>query len=185
MPSPRRPSTRRPQARGRVAAVLALVLTAGCAHYHVGSESLYAPDVQTVYVPMIESESFRRDLGERLTEAVVKEIELKTDFKVVSNPSADSVLNVRLLGDTRRVIAEDAFDQPRYLENQLYAEVSWLNRRRLPIRPAQSIPLPGGIADIQQTSLLIPAAGQTVASSQQAAIQRLAEQIVGAMEEPW
>ena len=57
----------------------------------MGAESLYAPDVQTVYVPMIESESFRRDLGERLTEAVVKEIELKSPFKVVGTPDADSI----------------------------------------------------------------------------------------------
>ena len=41
------------------------------------------PDVSTVYVPMIESGSYRRDLGERLTEAVAKQIELKTPYKVV------------------------------------------------------------------------------------------------------
>ena len=69
--------------------------------YQVGSDSLYAPDVATVYVPMIESDSYRRDLGERLTEAVVKEIELKTPYKVVSTPDADSILSVELLGDTR------------------------------------------------------------------------------------
>ena len=69
-------------------------LTAGgCASYHVGTQSLYAPDVATVYVPMIESGSYRRDLGERLTEAVVKEIELKTPYKVVGTPAADSILS--------------------------------------------------------------------------------------------
>jgi hypothetical protein len=38
----------------------------GCAAYRMGSDTLYAPDIQTVYIPMIEAESFRRDLGERL-----------------------------------------------------------------------------------------------------------------------
>ena len=83
------------------------MLLAGCAGYQVGTGSLYAPDVPTVYVPMIESDSYRRDLGERLTEAVVKEIELKTPYKVVSTPDADSILSARLLDDTRRVLVEN------------------------------------------------------------------------------
>src|SRR5690606_20046164 len=98
--------------------------------YQVGNDTLYAPDVQTIYVPMIESDSFRRDLGERLTEAVVKEIELKTPFKVVSTPNADAVLYCHLRNDVRRVLVEDAFDAPRALENNLRAEVSFVNRRR-------------------------------------------------------
>ena len=77
-------------------------MLAGCIGYHVGTNSLYAPDVATVYVPMIESDSYRRDLGERLTEAVVKEIELKTPYKVVSTPDADSILSARLMTDTRQ-----------------------------------------------------------------------------------
>lgn len=178
-------ATLRQTAKRSTLAGLCLLALAGCANYQAGSGSLYAPDVHTVYVPMIESDSFRRDLGERLTEAVCKEIEQKTPFKVVGDPSADSVLTVKLLADARRVVAEDGLDQARYLENQLFAEVSWINRRRLPIVPAQSMPLPGGLTEVQQSSLLIPASGQTVASQQQAAIHRLAEQIVGLMEEPW
>lgn len=169
----------------------------GCAGYRIGSSTLYAPDVRTVYVPMIESDSFRRDLGERLTEAVVKEIELKTPFKVVANPNADSVLDIRLLGDKRDTLAEDAFDNPRLFENQLRAEVAWQNRRRLPLMLVQTLPLPGALVDpalppgasglvgVSQTTPLIAEAGQTIASQQQLAIVRLAEQIVGTMETPW
>jgi hypothetical protein len=171
-------------ARLRVGLVL-VCLSAGCANYQAGSGTLYAPDIHTVYVPMIESESFRRGLGEMLTEAIVKEIELKTPFKVVGDPSADSVLNVLLLDDTRRVTAEDGFDAPRTLENMFRAEVSWINRRRLPLMATQNVPLDAALVDLRQTSLLFPAAGNTVVSAQQVAIQRLAEQIVGTMEEPW
>lgn len=165
--------------------LLCSVFVTGCAQYRAGANSLYAPDVRTVYVPMIESDSFRRDLGERLTEAVVKEIELKTPFKVVGTPTADSVLSVRLLGDSRRTLAEDPFDAPRVLHNDVIAEVTWLNRRRQPLGPMQTIALPAGIINIVQDSVLIPAAGQSVASSQQKAIADLAQQIVGSMEEPW
>jgi hypothetical protein len=160
-------------------------ILAGCAGYQVGAGSLYAPDVTTVYVPMIDSDSYRRDLGERLTEAVVKEIELKTPYKVVGTPDADSVLSARLLTDTRRTLAENAFDDPRVSEVELRAEVTWLNRRRLPIAPMQTVVVPPELVLINQTSNLIPEAGLSVASSQQQAIERLAQQIVSTMEAPW
>jgi hypothetical protein len=162
-----------------------ILAIAGCAGYQVGAGSLYAPDVTTVYVPMIDSDSYRRDLGERLTEAVIKEIELKTPYKVVSTPDADSILSARLISDTRRTLIENAFDDPRLSETELHAEVTWLNRRRLPIVPMQAIPMPPELVPISQTSNLIPEAGQSVATSQQQAIERLAQQIVSTMEAPW
>jgi hypothetical protein len=134
---------------------------------------------------MIDSDSYRRDLGERLTEAVVKEIELKTPYKVVSTPDADSILSARLITDTRRTIIENAFDDPRLSEVELLAEVAWLNRRRLPIAPAQMLAVPPELVGIGQTANLIPEVGQSVATSQQQAIERLAQQIVSTMEAPW
>lgn len=157
----------------------------GCVGYNVGTGSLYAPDVATVYVPMIDSDSYRRDLGERLTEAVVKEIELKTPYKVVNTPTADSILSARLINDTRKVIVENAFDDQRVSETEIRAEVTWLNRRRLPMGPPQSIPMPPELVAMNETSNVIPEAGFSVATSQQQAIQRLAQQIVATMEAPW
>jgi hypothetical protein len=157
----------------------------GCIGYQVGTSSLYASDVATVYVPMIDSDSYRRDLGERLTEAVIKEIELKTPYKVVSTPNADSILSARLITDTRKVLVENAYDDARVSENEIRAEVTWINRRRMPIAPVQSIPMPPGLVIMSGTSNIIPEAGQTVATQQQQAIQRLAQQIVATMEAPW
>jgi hypothetical protein len=161
------------------------LLLAGCATYQVGSESLYAPDIATVYVPMIESGSYRRDLGERLTEAVIKEIELQTPYKVVGTPDADSILSVKLTGDSRRLLAENSFTDPRLSETAIFSEVSWLNRRRLPLAPTQSIALPPNMIGIDQTAGLVPESGQSVQSSLQQSIDRLAQQIVGTMEAPW
>lgn len=168
-----------------VVASCCLLPTLGCASYRVGSSTLYAPDVSTVYVPMIESDSFRRDLGERLTEAVVKEIELKTPYKVVGNPDADSILSARLVSETKRVIVENPNDQPRTIEVGMIAEVTWLNRRREPLRLPTSVPLPPELLPIGQTTTLIPEVGQSDAVAQQQAIERLAQQIVSTMEEPW
>ncbi|MGI9455450.1 MAG: LptE family protein [Aeoliella sp.] len=170
-----------------IAILCAMYCSSGCASYRVGTDSLYAPDVRTIYVPMIESDSYRRDLGERLTEALIKEIELKTPYKVVSTPNADAVLSARLLTDVRRTLVEDAFDSPRALENRLQAEVTFVNRRRASLGQVspQFLDLPPELVEIGQTALMVPAIGQTVSSSQQVAIERLAQQIVGTMEEPW
>lgn len=162
-----------------------LFFVGGCASYRMGSDTLYAPDVQTVYVPMIESDSFRRDLGERLTEAVVKEVELKTPFKVVGTTDADSILSVRLVSDTKRVTVENPNDDPRAIELNMLAEVTWLNRRREPLRLPTTMVLPPEILPVNQTAALIPEGGQSVAVQQQQAIERLATQIVSTMEEQW
>ena len=102
---------------------------AGCAGYQIGNQSLYPTDIQTVYVPMFESNSFRRNLGERLTEAVIKEIELKTPYKVVATPDADSVLTGRSSSETKRVVAENRYDDPRQIEVSMQVQVSWIDRQ--------------------------------------------------------
>jgi hypothetical protein len=90
-----------------------------------------------------------------------------------------------LITDTRRTLIENAFDDPRLSETELRAEVTWLNRRRLPIVPMNAVPVPAELVAISQTATLIPEAGQSVATSQQQAIERLAQQIVSTMEAPW
>jgi hypothetical protein len=134
---------------------------------------------------MIQSDSFRRDLGERLTEAVVKEIELKTPYKVIGTPDADSILSAHLVSDTKRVVIENQNDDPRAIEINLFAEVTWYNRRREPLAAPVAIPVPPAMVPIGQSAPLITEGGQSIASQQQQAIQRLAEQIVSTMEEPW
>jgi Lipopolysaccharide-assembly len=162
-----------------------LLTIAGCAAYHVGTQSLYAPDVTTVYVPMIESGSYRRDLGERLTEAVAKQIELKTPYKVVGTPAADSILQIRLINDARKTLAQNHFDDPRVSESDIFTEISWVNRRREPIGTTRMIALPEELVAVEGSANLIPEVGQSVATSQQQAIDRLAIEIVGTMEAPW
>ena len=80
-------------------------------------------------MPVFESNSFRRNLSEQLTEAVCKEIELDTPYKVVGSPQADSVLTGKLTNDTKRVIVEDQYDMPREVEVNMAVEVRWVNRK--------------------------------------------------------
>lgn len=172
----------------RSAAIIALGLvlaTAGCARYHIGTRSLYRPDVHTVYVPMFESDSLRRNMGERLTEAVVKEIELKTPYKVVHRPDADTVLSGRIVVETKGIVAEQVDDIPRNIQTSLAVQVNWYDRQgeyliqdsRFPFAPLDFVAV--------QSTYLTPEGGQSVATAHQEAIQRLAVQIVSRMESRW
>jgi hypothetical protein len=159
---------------------------AGCAGYQVGNASLYPSHIRTVYVPVFESNSFRPHLGERLTEAVIKEIEEKTPYKVVGDAvQADSVLSGRITGETKRVIVENRFDLPRQVEVSLQVQVRWLDRQDNLIRQSSPIPLPTELVTIGETATATPEAGSSIATAQQQAIHRLAQQIVGMMEAPW
>lgn len=157
----------------------------GCAGYQIGNQSLYPPDIHTVYVPIFESRSFRRDLGERLTEAVAKEIELKTPFKVVSDPNADSVLTGRIVNERKSVVVPDLVGDPREIQVGMKVEISWCDRKGAMLRDVKSVPLPAEFTDVNATANLVPEVGQSVATQQQEAICRLAEQIVQLMEKPW
>jgi hypothetical protein len=169
------------------ASILVTVLFAapGCAGYQLGNRSLYRPDIRTVHVPMVQSDSFRRNLGERLTEAMVKEIELKTPYKVVDSASADSVLSVRLVSDGKRVLSENRFDEPRDIESDFYIQVSWIDRRGDLIMNHNDVPAAPLLLNIGQQANFVPEGGQSLATAHQEALQRLAEQIVGQMELAW
>ena len=168
-----------------LAAAAALVVWPGCAGLHVGQQSLYRPGIRTIYVPVFESDSFRPNLGERLTEAVVKEIELKTPYKVVHSPTADSVLRGRIVAEGKTVLAENAFDEPRNIATDMQVEVNWYDRQGgLILRNASFAYSPVAFT-VAQTSNFIPEAGQSVATAHQEGLAELAKQIVEQMEIPW
>ncbi|MHB8899737.1 MAG: LPS assembly lipoprotein LptE [Thermoguttaceae bacterium] len=165
--------------------LLGTAILTGCATpYQVGNRSLYPQDVRTVYVPIFDSDSFRRNLGERLTEAVMKEIENKTPYKVVGTSNADSILSGRIIGETKRVVAENSYDDPRKLDVSLQIKVSWIDRSG-GILHEGCVALPPDLSAVGGTASFLPEYGQSVATAHQQAIQRVAEQIVGMMEAPW
>ena len=170
-----------------VLAVVA-VLGGGCAGYRFGNNTLYAPNVRTVYVPIIQSDSFRTtpniDIGERLTEAVCKEIEKRTPFKVVGDPAADSVLTARIVADTKRMVVESPTDQSRMVEMNFQVLVTWADRGGA-VLASGGVPLTAASVDVGQAAMLVPEYGRSVASTQQEMIIKMAQQIVGLMEEPW
>ena len=134
---------------------------------------------------MVENNTYRRYLGERLTEALVKEIEKVTPYKVVGTPDADSILAVRLTSEKKRILVETPTDEGRDVQIDLQVQVSWLDRKGGLIRPEGAIVVPPALDTVGQTASVVPEVGQSIATAQQKAINDLATQIVGLMESPW
>ena len=164
---------------------LMLFLLTGCAGYQIGNQTLYPCEIRTVYVPVFQSISFRRNLGERLTEAVVKEIENKTPYKVVNDPNADSVLSGKIVSETKAVLVPSNTGNSRETQTGMRVEVSWIDRKGRMLRQVDPIPLPEDIAEVSGTGEVVPEVGQSIATAQQEAICKLAQQIGGLMEKPW
>ena len=155
----------------------------GCAGgWQFGNRSLYRPDIATVHVPVVQSDTYRRNLGERLTEMIVKEIELKTPYKVVDEASADSVLAVRIASENKKVLSETRNDDVRDMETDFFVQMSWADRRGDLIAGGGRIPFAPLLLNISQQANFVPEGGQSLVTAQQEALQRLAEQIVGQME---
>ena len=167
-------------------ALLILGMAGGCAGYRWGHRTLYRPDVTTVHVPIFQSDSFRRNLGERLTEAVVREIQTKTPYRVVTAEEADSVLRGRIISETKRVITENYYDLPRLVEAEFVVEINWTSPQGNLLTNAVTIPLPDYLLRVGEADPMIAEAGQSVVTTHQDAIEQMAEQIVSQMEmAPW
>ena len=177
--------------------LLLMLLLPGCANlahhlggfqvgnYQFGSRGLFGQDVQTIYVPIVEADPTRRHLAERLTEAIIKRIEERSPYKVVSRATADSVLEIRIVGRNQRVSIVDSFNDPRQMSGNLAVEVRWRDRRDLDIRQFEPLAWSEGATQITSSDAMVAEFGHSLLTSEQKQIDRIADQIVGMMELPW
>ncbi|MBV8071550.1 MAG: hypothetical protein JO270_16695 [Acidobacteriaceae bacterium] len=82
--------------RGIFAAALTMLLTS-CGYHTGGKADLLPKSVQTISIPAFASLSTRYKLNDELPEAIAREFNTRTRFRVVDNPAnADAVLNGRI-----------------------------------------------------------------------------------------
>lgn len=160
-------------------------LLSGCAAYQLGNATLYNPNIRTIYIPVVRNDTFRPMVGVQLTEALQKAVELRTPYKVVADPSADSTLTCRVTSETKQVITENRSDDPRALDAILNIELTWTDRRGNLLMENRFVP-PGQFAFLfTQGSHFVPEGGQSVSTALQRDIERLADEIVHQMESRW
>ena len=154
----------------------ALLPVAGCGGYQ--NNWLNPEQVQTVYVEMFDTTSFRRGHEFVLTDAICKRIESQTPYKIVSDRNvADSVLSGQL-GIRSSVLATDRYSaKPIEQETLVNVRVTWkdLKTGRLLIDGEK----------VYASSSYSQPLGQSFEYSIDRAVNKVAVRVVELMETPW
>ena len=91
-------------------------------HFHAPFDT---SEVKTVAI-FFKSNVFRRDLEKQLTEAVIKEIHLRTPYRVVGNhEKADSLLTGTINSDDKNLVVEAPTNLPRELNASIMVQANW------------------------------------------------------------
>lgn len=154
----------------------------GCG-YMIGSPPVQG--VRTVHVPVFQSESHRRNLDYLLTEAVQKEIKTRTPYRLTDAETADTILKGRIIDVRKTPLSETRFDDPRELQLQVGAEVTWTERATGRILQQYVFPVGPELLHHASQASFAPEAGHSLATAQQESTSRLASQIVDLMEAGW
>ena len=168
-----------------IGACLALLSLAGCTGYHFGTNALYTSEIKTVFVPIAEADTYRHDLGERLTEAVCKRITDRTPFDLASARDADSTLIVRLKSENQYISGLDKYNNTRQKNMVWCVSAEWKTRQDETLARLDPIPLTSVGVSVNEMAYLVAETGQSTATAQQELIDKIADRVVGLMEEKW
>jgi len=156
--------------------------------------------IRTIRVPIFKNDTMRQGLEFELTKAVVREIEAKTPYKIISGEGhADTELSGTITMMNKNVILRTPLNEIRSAETVMVVTVQWKDLRTgeyltRPNKGPGSLPpdAPPGAAALPPPPVIItstadwaPELGESMATGQQRNINRLATQIVSMMEKPW
>ena len=166
------------------AAGLSAVMTiAGCATDPTEGYALASPfpeGVQTVAVSIFENDSYDRGVEYEFADALVKEIEGRTPYKVTSAKRADTILTGRI-----RSVERDQLSKSRVtgLSEEVTLgvtiDLNWRDRRTgEPLLELRSF---------TDTSLFVPSnpTGEPIELAEYGAVERLARDVVSQMQADW
>lgn len=164
--------------------IFSAFLITGCAGYQIGAQSLYTANIQTIYIPMVKAQSLGPHMSERITEAVAKEVERRTPYKLARDCYADAILKIEIVDYKQGINFKDKWGGPRQNNLEMMAKVELVNRRYQVSETSYEFSLDQQGIVLGHGSM-IPVAGQSTATEQQEAIDRLARCIVNSLEKPW
>ena len=159
-----------------------LLAVSGCG-YTVGNS--FRPEIRTVHVPMFKSGSFRRGYELQLTEAVQKQIQLNTNYRLAKEPYADTRLIGRIVSIDKRIQNQNRFTDPREIEMAVHVEVRWEDAKTNEVLKQERFPLDSQTVQTLALTSYAPETGQSLATATQDSVNTLARRIVGLMDAPW
>ena len=155
--------------------VAALLGLGGCGYTH---KTIYPTDISSVKVGILNNRTFYRGVEFDLTEALIKEIELRTPYKVISSDAADTVLEGTIVNISQHLLSRRRDGGlPQELEVQLMVDFTWRN-----VRTGQILADRKGLAVVGR---YVPPVGETLTLGQNEAVAKMATQIVSSMSGQW
>ena len=156
----------------------------------------YNPEIRTVRVPIFQNETYWRGLEFDLTEALIREIEAKTPFKVVPAwREADTELVGVIANATKTTVNVNQLGGVRDAETTLTLQITWRDLRAGVIGDDVISPLPdpnGALPPpepqkvlVQSTASFRTEIGESITTSKQRMVANMARQVVSMMEAPW
>jgi len=109
--------------------IILLILASFMASCGYTSRSLIDQNVQSVYVPIFDNDTFRRDLEYDLTKAIKEEILFGTQLKIVDEKHADTILTGILKDVQENVLIENPDAVTVESRVNVFVQFSWLDQR--------------------------------------------------------
>jgi len=149
---------------------------AGCRGY--SNSWLHRQDVDTVYVEMFDTDSFRRGYEFKLTDAICKRIEAQTPYKIVSDRSvADTILGGSMSVGVGVLAGERWTGRPLENEALISVTVTWKNLKTGQVLVDNET--------VYGSTSYSPQMGQPIDYSVNQAVNKAAQKVVELMEQPW
>lgn len=142
------------------------------------TERPFTPEVSTIHVEMFSTHDFRRNLEYQLTEAVIKRIEMDTDYRISDKKTADSVLSGEIVQIRQNTLGNDfRTDLPRETSATFVVSFRWKDQRSGKILAERQ--------RVSYTTTYIVPAGESFFDGARRGLEGVAEQLVEAMESSW
>lgn len=140
----------------------------------------YDTDIKTIAIPVVQNDTFDREVGYLLTNALIREVESRTPWKVTDENAADTVLDVTVTKVTLRALSQSrltGLDQ----EMAVQLTVDWNWER---IDDSSTI---AGWDGMGTNGLFLPSnpLGEPVELGRMESVELMARAIVDRMSESW
>lgn len=160
---------------GWIICAASLAMLSGCGY---STQRPFPQNVQTVYVEMFQNRDFRKDWEFPLSEAVIKRIEMDTDYRIASSSRADTIVSGEIVEIRQNTLGDDfRTDLPREIAVTFVVSFRWKDQRNGKILVERR--------RVSYTTTYIPPVGESFFDGATRGLEGVAEQLVEAMESTW
>ena len=156
---------------------LAALILSGCGYTQ---KELFPQDYRSVSVPIVKNLTFYRGIEFDVTEALIKEIELRTPYKVIAPASADTELTGTIVSVNQLQVSQRSTGAvPQEMQMSLVIDWQWKDLRSgKPIRDRKGF---------QAVARYVPArpVGEDITTGRHGVAQAAATAIVSQMRADW